>query len=107
MGLKSILRATQTRMPWIRGIKFDVYNASTRLLGWHMEPEFNLLSRIATPRLALDIGGTKRGKTLGMPHHANVRNVGPGDRLHGAIRRECEDVQARANRIGGHDPIMK
>lgn len=57
MGLKSILRATQTRMPWIRGIKFDVYNASTRLLGWHMEPEFNLLSRIATPRLALDIGG--------------------------------------------------
>ena len=57
MNLKSIVRATQSRMPWIRGIKFSAYNASTRLLGWHIEPEFHLLSMIAAPNLALDIGG--------------------------------------------------
>lgn len=56
MNLKSLLRTTQSHAPWIRPLKFGAYNAATRTLGWHMEPEFGLLSRLHAPRLALDIG---------------------------------------------------
>lgn len=52
-----VLRSLQSRMPFIRPLKFGLYNAATRSLGWHIEPEFKLLGRMAPITLAVDIGG--------------------------------------------------
>ncbi|WP_422060111.1 FkbM family methyltransferase [Sphingopyxis sp.] len=57
MSVKSLLRAAQSSAPWIRPLKFEAYNFATRTFGWHIEPEFHLLSRIGDVSLALDVGG--------------------------------------------------
>jgi FkbM family methyltransferase len=55
--LKRILRTLQTYAPGVRPLKFGLYNAMTRHLGWHVEIDFKLLSRLPKPALAVDIGG--------------------------------------------------
>lgn len=57
MSIKSLLRAAQSNAPWIRPLKFEAYNFVTRTFGWHIEPEFHLLSRLGGVSLALDVGG--------------------------------------------------
>lgn len=57
MGIKSLIRAGQSRFPWIRPLKFEFYNFLTRTVGWHIEPEFRLLDRLGPVSLALDVGG--------------------------------------------------
>ncbi len=52
-----VLRTLQTYAPAVRPLKFGFYNALTRYLGWHVEIEFKLLSRMRGAGLALDIGG--------------------------------------------------
>jgi len=55
--LKRILRTLQTYAPGVRPLKFGLYNAMTRHLGWHVEIDFKLLSRLPKVQLAVDIGG--------------------------------------------------
>ena len=55
--MKRILRTLQTYAPGVRPLKFGLYNAMTRHLGWHVEIDFLLLSRLHRPSLAVDIGG--------------------------------------------------
>jgi FkbM family methyltransferase len=55
--LKRILRTLQTYAPGVRPLKFGLYNAMTRHLGWHVEIDFLLLSRLPSVALAVDIGG--------------------------------------------------
>lgn len=57
MKIKPLVRAAQSRVPWIRPLKFRAYNFATRALGWHIEPEFHLLARLGPVSLALDVGG--------------------------------------------------
>jgi FkbM family methyltransferase len=51
------LRNLQTLAPWVRPLKFNLYNLATRHLGWHIDPDFQILKRLPQARLALDIGG--------------------------------------------------
>ena len=55
--MKRILRTLQTYAPGVRPLKFGLYNAMTRHLGWHVEIDFLLLSRLPSVALAVDIGG--------------------------------------------------
>jgi FkbM family methyltransferase len=57
LGIQAIIRAAQSRVPWIRPAKFAAYNFAARQFGLHVEPEFRLLSRLAPSGLALDVGG--------------------------------------------------
>ncbi|MFD6196145.1 FkbM family methyltransferase [Mycobacteriaceae bacterium NPDC060252] len=51
------LRLAQTYLPFLRPLKFGAYNMGTRLLGWRIDPEFHLLSRLGPTSEAVDIGG--------------------------------------------------
>ncbi|WP_078323686.1 FkbM family methyltransferase [Mycobacteroides salmoniphilum] len=51
------LRLAQTYLPFLRPLKFGAYNMGTRLLGWRIDPEFHLLSRLGPLSEAVDIGG--------------------------------------------------
>jgi FkbM family methyltransferase len=57
LGIQAIIRAAQSRVPWIRPAKFAAYNFAARQFGLHVEPEFRLLSKLSPAGLALDIGG--------------------------------------------------
>lgn len=54
--MKRLLRNAQTFLPFIRPMKFGVYNAATQHLGLRIEPEFTMLSQFAAGGLAIDIG---------------------------------------------------
>lgn len=75
MSIKSLIRAAQSRMPWIRPLKFNAYNFATRRLGWHIEPEFHLLARLGEASLALDVGGNW-GQSI-----EALRRTAPGTRI--------------------------
>lgn len=90
-----ILRTLQSSVPALRPLKFSTYNWATRALGWHVEPEFKLLSQLPPARLAIDIGGN-----WGQSIHALKRTARPeqivsfepnpvlADRLRSTFRRD-------------------
>ncbi len=75
VGLHSFIRAAQSRAPWIRPLKFAAYNFATQHFGWHVEPEFRLLSQLAPSGLALDIGGNWGQSVLALQRMAQPSQI--------------------------------
>lgn len=70
-----VLRTLQSYAPFIRPAKFAAYNMATRMLGWRIEPDFELLSRLESVGLVLDVGAN-----WGQSIHAFKRTARP-DRI--------------------------
>jgi hypothetical protein len=51
------LRNLQTFAPWVRPLKFGLYNMATRHLGWRIDPDFRILQHLPKVGLAIDVGG--------------------------------------------------
>jgi FkbM family methyltransferase len=62
--LYSLLRATQSYVPFIRPAKFELYLFLTRYLGLKIEEGFHLLSHLKPLNLVIDIGGNW-GQSIG------------------------------------------
>ncbi len=69
------LRNLQTLAPWIRPLKFNLYNLGTRWFGWGIDPDFNILRHLPPVTLALDIGGNW-GQSI-----ETIRHLQPGARI--------------------------
>jgi FkbM family methyltransferase len=70
-----VLRTLQSYAPALRPLKFGVYNALTQYLGWHMEAEFKLLSRLPKTELAVDIGGNWGSSILALKSQARPARI--------------------------------
>lgn len=55
--MKRQLRDLQTYAPWLRSMKFGLYNLSTRYFGWRIDPDFYVLRHFTHIRQAIDVGG--------------------------------------------------
>ena len=75
LGVSSILRNVQTCFPSLRPLKFQAYNTMTKYLGWHIEGEFNLLSRMPRIDLAIDIGGNWGQSILALKARGRPKKV--------------------------------
>lgn len=69
------LRNLQTLAPWVRPLKFNLYNMATRRLGWRIDPDFNILKHLPPVKLAIDIGGNW-GQSI-----ETMRRLQPGARI--------------------------
>lgn len=69
------LRDLQTLAPWVRPLKFNLYNMATRCLGWSIDPDFNILRHLPPVKLAIDIGGNW-GQSI-----ETIRRLQPGARI--------------------------
>lgn len=55
--MKRQLRNLQTLAPWVRPMKFGLYNFATRHFGARIDPDFLILNHLPKIGLALDVGG--------------------------------------------------
>lgn len=75
MSMTSFLRDVQSRFPFVRPLKFNLYNLGTRYLGRPMQQEFRLLRPPFKWGLAIDIGGNWGQSIWALKHSASPSQI--------------------------------